>query len=103
MIYAEEAGWCHEVRYQFNDAVTAYVERFERMRDAFVEKDAPRPPRTRGYKKRVPKHSEAELLAYLGISPEDKQAQQIIEQAIPDEAWDTLDDGEWLSVPETVA
>jgi len=103
VIYAAEAGWCHEARYTFNDAVTGYVEQFERMREAYDERPAPRPRGKPKYTKRVPRYTEDELLAYLGIDAEDQVAQQIIEQAIPPSAWDTFDDGDWITDPETVA
>lgn len=100
VIYAGEAGWGYEARFSFNDAVTSYVEQFERMRDATIEKSEPRPHSKPKYTKRVPKYSESELLQFLGIDPEDVAAKRVLEQAVPESAWEALDDGDWLSKSE---
>jgi len=100
VIYARENGWGQEACFAWDDAATAYVEQFERMRDATKEKSVPRVRRPKSTK-RVPKHTEAELMQYLGINPEHKKARQVLQKAVPQAQWDAfLEDGDWSLDPE---
>lgn len=102
VIYAAEAGWTHEVRFAFNDAVTGYVETFERMQRATKEVTARRPKASRTtYKKQIPEYNEEDLMRYLGINPQDVRAKELLQTAISPDAWAKFeDDGDWDDAPQ---
>lgn len=100
MLYAEDAGWCHEARYAFNAAVYQLVTEFERMQRRTKLKTVQRPRHSRStYQKEVPYYTEAELLAFWDVDVNQERARQVIAQSLTPEMFATLDDGEWAAEP----
>lgn len=105
VIYAGECGWSHDARYAFNDAATAYVEGYERLRDATKLVTARRPTASKStYKKEVPANTLDDLFTYLGVDPqqvkEAQEAQKVMRTQITEDMWDALAEGDWDTEPE---
>ena len=63
-----EAGYGAKARLALDLAVVSFANRFEALRQETVERPAPERKKARPTV-RVPKYSEAELLAMLGVDP----------------------------------
>lgn len=84
-----EAGYGPEAQIAFDRYAWGRVARFRRMMEETVEQDAP-PRRRAKAKVRVPRYSEAELLAALDVDLEDEVARDIVQAAIAESEWDAI-------------
>lgn len=86
-----QAGYGPKARLAFDAAVVGFVNQYERMRDETVERPA---PETRNHKPTVlvPKYSQAELLAFLGIEARGQEA------AAGATGWMPVGDADWAAV-----
>jgi hypothetical protein len=102
VIFADNAGWDDEVKFAWNDAVTQYVEEFERMQKATHFVTARRPPTSRTtYKKEVADYNRDQLLEYLGVDPKMIEKAKENKHVLTDDMWATMEqDNEWEVEPD---
>lgn len=90
----DDAGYSPEVQLGLDDAWTAFVEDWERMRDATTM--VPMQERPKGAKPMVsaPLYSRAQLLRALDIEADESPDSRVVQNALPPGDWGAIDWGD---------
>ncbi len=90
LLRLHEAGYSYRTCLALDLDWLQYVQRFERMRDATKLVPAERRDKRAKPMTSAPKHTEEELLRYLGVDPDDDAARDAVEGALADIDWDAV-------------